>query len=92
MFSIVKSIEGFLNGFGFDTIPEDFGIVPAIVACHILAGFFAVLVLLRAVEGNDTAVALGNGQQFIRRYAFILVSALDGKLGNDFCAVFAELL
>ena len=41
---------------------------------------------------GNAVVALGNGQQFIRRYAFILVSALDGKLGNDFCAVFAELL
>lgn len=45
-----------------------------IVACHILAGFFAVLVLLRAVEGNDTAVAPGNGQQLIHRSAFVLVS------------------
>ena len=74
------------------SVPEDFGVVPAIVACHILAGFFAVLVLFRAVEGNNAAVALGNGQQLVRRYAFVLVSALDGKLGNDFCAVFAELL
>ena len=63
-----------------------------VIPADILAGFFAVLVLFRAVEGNNAAVALGNGQQFIRRYAFILVSALDGKLGNDFCAVFAELL
>ena len=74
------------------SVPEDFGIVPAIVACHILAGFFAVLVLLRAVEGNDTAVALGNGQQLIRRYAFVHVSALDSKLGNDLRTVFARIV
>ena len=30
-------------------VPENIGIVPAIVARHILTGFFAVLVLLRAV-------------------------------------------
>ena len=46
----------------------------------------------------EVAEDLGNalhtlgGQQLVRRYAFVLVSALDGKLGNDFCAVFAELL
>ena len=49
------------------SVPEDFGVVPAIVARHIRAGFFAVLVLLRAVEGNNAAVALGNGQQIVLR-------------------------
>ena len=56
------------------SVPEDFGVVPAIVARHILAGFLTVLIMLRAVEGNNAAVALGNGQQLIRRYAFVLVS------------------
>lgn len=74
------------------SVPEDFGVVPAIVARHILAGFFAVLVLLRAVEGNNAAVALGNGQQLVRRYAFVLVSALDGKLGNDLRTAFVRIV
>ena len=66
--------------------------VPAIVVRHILAGFFAVLVLFRAVEGNNAAVALGNGQQFVRRSVFVLVSALSGKLGNDLLTAFARIV
>jgi len=50
LFSIVESIEGFLNGFGFDTIPEDFGIVPVIVSTDILAGFLAVFILPGNIE------------------------------------------
>ena len=71
------------------SVPEDFGVVPAIVARHILAGFLTVLILFRAVEGNNAAVALGNGQQLVRGYAFVLVSALGGKLGNDLCTSLA---
>ena len=78
--------------FCLNPVPEDVGIVPAIVVRHILAGFFAVLVLFRAVEGNNAAVALGNGQQLIRRYAFVLLSALDGKLGNDLRTAFARIV
>jgi len=50
LFSIVESIKGFLNGFGFDTIPEDFGIVPVIVSADIFAGFLTVFILSGNLE------------------------------------------
>ena len=41
------------------SVPENVGIVPAIVARHILAGFFAVLILFRAVEGEQCCGCAG---------------------------------
>ena len=50
VYGMINGIEGFLNGFGFDTIPEDFGIVPVIVSADIFAGFLTVFILSGNIE------------------------------------------
>ena len=83
--------KGSLYGPCPDAVPEDVRIVPAIVAGHVLSGFLAVLVLLRAVKGNNAPVVTRNGQQLVSRCAVLLVPGFFCKLRNDLCAALAGI-
>ena len=74
------------------SVPENFGVVPAIVTRHIRSVFLIVIILFRAVEENRAAPARGNGQQFIRRSVYVPAPALDGKLRNDICMFLARIV